>query len=354
MKHDIFVSYRRTDRELVAQVVQRLEGRGVGVWYDAQIDGGADWRETIVEALAESDMLVIFFSEECNTSRQLKKELAVADKLDKPVVPILIENTQPRGAYLYELADRNWIQAWPDPMRKIDELVDHLAVLAGKTEGGLAGAPPMKAPPAQPIDINASASDTAYAPIRIDAGAPPPGNRSASAAMKGGLPRAADAYIGRKGRARVETPNDILPFRWIDLAILAPLVVGFAWLLKSGGNFVDRNTPMFEALSIGILCLALVGFYGAVVFPVRYFMRQRPVRAALRAYAASSLILYGLLVGAFLIGYSQGLFPNDDPAEVAIVFAGVWFGFAILAFIVYAVLGAQRAVGHFRANIRKI
>jgi hypothetical protein len=139
MKHDIFISYRRSDRELVANVVRRLEQRGVGVWYDVEIEGGADWRETIVEALTQSDMLVIFFSEDCNNSRQLKKELAIADNLGKPVVPILIENTQPRGAYLYELADRNWIQAFPDPMSKVDELVEHLIVLAMKTPGGLAG-----------------------------------------------------------------------------------------------------------------------------------------------------------------------------------------------------------------------
>ena len=144
MKYDIFISYRRADRELVASVVRRLEQRGVGVWYDAEIDGGADWRETIVQALTDSDMLAIFFSEDCNNSRQLKKELAVADSLGKPVVPILIENTQPRGAYLYELADRNWIQAWPEPMDRIDELVEHLATLAGKSDGGAAAARPPK------------------------------------------------------------------------------------------------------------------------------------------------------------------------------------------------------------------
>ena len=37
--HDIFVSYRRADRELVASVVRRLEQRGVTVWYDANIEG---------------------------------------------------------------------------------------------------------------------------------------------------------------------------------------------------------------------------------------------------------------------------------------------------------------------------
>ena len=71
MKYDIFVSYRRSDRELVASVVRRLEARGVGVWYDAAIEGGEDWRELRV-SVRESRALFVaqhqaeFFNEREN------------------------------------------------------------------------------------------------------------------------------------------------------------------------------------------------------------------------------------------------------------------------------------------------
>ena len=224
-RYDIFISYRRADRELVASVVRRLEERGIAVWYDANIEGGADWRETIVEALSNSQMLAIFFSEECNNSRQLKKELAVADALAKPVVPILIENTQPRGAYLYELADRNWIQIFPDPMAHMDELIDHLATLAGKPEGALAGKRPpgaLKAAPPAPAARPAPGETLEEKEQKLDEAI---GELITEAVDPGRTaPKAADQYVGRIGSARspVRKLPDIPPFRAIDWAFLLP------------------------------------------------------------------------------------------------------------------------------------
>lgn len=397
MKYDIFISYRRSDREVVAAVVRRLEERGVGVWYDADIEGGADWRDKIVEALTESDMLAIFFSEDCNNSRQLKKELAVADNLGKPVVPILIENTQPRGAYLYELADRNWIQAFPNPMEKIEELVEHLATLAGKTEGGLAGPTPRSsstggaggtagaAPPPAPSSASVSTDlDGAIAPgaepaVTASAPAPQaaakedaekpvddifaPRSRASDldpsipprAPSKKTAPRASSAYIGKKSEQGKTVPTrDILPFKWLDLIFLVPALGGFVWLMVDQKVFFKEGAPIFEVLGIAIMVLAAVGLYGALVFPVRYYMRRRPLWTALGKYLLSSLILYLILLGAFMGGYVQGVFPDDKPEEVAIAFGAVWISFTVLAFFIYGVLNAQRALRSFKSNIKKI
>jgi len=362
MKYDIFISYRRTDRELVASVVRRLEARGVGVWYDAEIDGGADWREVIVEALTNSDMLAIFFSEECNNSRQLKKELAIADTLGKPVVPILIENTQPRGAYLYELADRNWVQAWPDPMDRVDELVEHLATLAGKTEGRLAGARP-----AESISPK-GAADTAKMPAAANDGIPAPAANDDAAEQPLAeavgefieqantppreAPKIAKAYVGRVGPGGkpISRLNDILPFRWIDLVFLAPLLAGAGWLVISTDGAPDST---YDALSLIFVLILVVALYGAVVFPIRYYLRRLPVFGALGKYLVSTLILFAVFVGSFLVAHFQGVFP-DEPVEFTTISALVWGGFTLVAFFVYGVLSGQRAIRSFRSNLRKL
>jgi hypothetical protein len=96
------------------------------VWFDEDIDGGDDWRERIVAALSTAKALVILFSEHSNASTQLIKELAVADSIRKLVIPVLVSDCQPSGAYLYELASRNWMRTHPDPETRLDSLIASL------------------------------------------------------------------------------------------------------------------------------------------------------------------------------------------------------------------------------------
>ena len=126
MGSDLFLSYSRADRPLAEQFVETAAARGVNVWYDKDIEGGRDWREGIVAALGSAKALVIFFSEHSNDSRQLIKELAVADNMQKQVIPVLISNCEPKGPYLYELASRNWIPIYPNPESRLPWLIDKL------------------------------------------------------------------------------------------------------------------------------------------------------------------------------------------------------------------------------------
>lgn len=390
MKYDIFVSYRRADRELVASVVRRLEARGVGVWYDANIDGGADWREAIVESLTNSDMLAIFFSEDCNNSRQLKKELAVADSLGKPVIPILIENTQPRGAFLYELADRNWIQIFPEPMERIEELVDHLATLAGKSDGGLSGAGAGLKTDKAETSKGAKAARKKAAPQPANdmaandvlAGAPsaaPAPSATASAALSEeaeqplteavgefiagtdqpslAAPKIAKAYVGRvsdPGKP-IRKLMDMPPFRWIDLAILVPAWIAIGWWIFTV-RAATTNAGNLDAVmsAIGLFCVLFTGLFGAVVFPVRYYLRRRGLVDALLKYLASTFMIFVAAIGFFLKGIQDNAWPQSDLPSFLLFSAVVWLGFTLIAFLIYGLLAGQRAMKSFRSNIRKL
>ena len=198
MNHDIFLSYRRTDREFAAQLVLELEKRGLTVWYDADIDGGQDWRPELGVALEASRMLVILFSESSNEGDTLKKELALADSLQKPVVPILIEDCKPKGGCLLELADRNWIEAWPEPHGRIAGLVDLLAALAGKWQAQ--SEPPLVANDEMPSD-----------------------------AARPGAPGMASAYVGKKRSAGADGPPV-----WIIAGVVVFIIGMIVALMKNG------------------------------------------------------------------------------------------------------------------------
>ena len=143
MTSHVFISYGRGDREMVAAIARRLEERGLSVWYDARVASEAGFTDEIAAALKDAAITALFFSDECNASRQFAQELALADSLGKPIVPILMEAAAPRGTLLFDLADRCWLQAYPEPRLHAEELASLLAHIAGLHPPGT---PPQLAP----------------------------------------------------------------------------------------------------------------------------------------------------------------------------------------------------------------
>ncbi|MGH6624044.1 MAG: toll/interleukin-1 receptor domain-containing protein, partial [Burkholderiaceae bacterium] len=139
-------SYSRADQPLAQKFVESASAQGLSVWYDQMIEGGEDWRGKIVDALSAAKALVILFSEHSNASRQLIKELAIADSLHKVVIPVLIADSQPRGPYLYELASRNWINLHPNPETRLAPLIENLRAQIDPQDSSPAPAPSPSAP----------------------------------------------------------------------------------------------------------------------------------------------------------------------------------------------------------------
>lgn len=129
MAGEIFISYRRTDQAWARRLHELLKAEGVDAWYDQQVGAGEDWRAATAKALEEARIVVLLFSQEAQGSEQVIKELAAATHERKHIVPIRLENIQPKGPFLYELAGRNWIDAHEDTDAKLAEVADDLAAL---------------------------------------------------------------------------------------------------------------------------------------------------------------------------------------------------------------------------------
>ena len=86
-----------------------LRAEGVEAWYDAHIGPGEDWRIATARALQASRIFVLLFSAEAAQSGDIAKELAAAVLEKKLIIPVRLENIAPSGAFLYELASRNWV-----------------------------------------------------------------------------------------------------------------------------------------------------------------------------------------------------------------------------------------------------
>lgn len=339
MKYDIFISYRRSDQALARSLVDALTARGVRVWWDQMIEGGEDWRDAIVETLTESTALLILFSEACNSSKQLKKELALADTLDKTVVPVLIENTKPKGHFLYEMAAINWLQIHPNPETKVvglaDRLIDELDLQAQPA------APVFKAEQI-PADGEAAPAPAAPEPVREEAPL-----MEAKTARK-------VVSEAEKGREAKKGMRDFLPFKWYEILIavgLGTLLAVFAEDDPINGYVANPywDTPLFI-----LTILLLIALF---VFPFRYFFRERRVWHAVRYYFLSTLTI-AVVLGAF-----AGVHPDfiddsmGDVENFAAMLIGMLIvvaGLSIVAFGIYGLLHFQRTLRSFRKHVEAI
>src|SRR5690242_1263224 len=129
MAGEIFISYRRADEAWARLLHRQLKAERVEAWYDAQVGAGQDWRIATAKALEDSNIFVLLFSENAAQSSDIAKELAAAVLEKKLIIPVRLENIAPKGAFLYELASRNWINAYDDTEIKLAEVAKGLAQL---------------------------------------------------------------------------------------------------------------------------------------------------------------------------------------------------------------------------------
>ena len=339
MAYDIFISYRRVDQELAKALVEGLTSRGVRVWWDGKIEGGEDWRDAIVENLNVSQALVILFSEACNDSKQLKKELALADTLDKTVVPVLIEDTKPRGHFLYEMAAINWLQIHPDPETKIDglvtRLISELDITAGPVSQTFKAEPILPdAPKAQPDEP--SAPSPKQAPAR--------GRKSI----------ARDVRAKEDAKKREKERRDFLPFKWYEVAIAVLVAVTMQLAVTDDLNDPDRIIPYWDPALAFFLVLIFIALF---VFPIRYYFRRRRVGPAFKSFLASTLTLGAgfAALAAFHPGfYDDALSQSENVWMMAIAMIILIVIMTLAAFAVYGLLHFQRAVRSFEQHVQKI
>jgi Tol biopolymer transport system component len=129
MAGEIFISYRRADAAWARLLHSQLRAEGVEAWYDAHVGAGEDWRIATAKALETSRIFVLLFSSNAAESSDIAKELAAAVLEKKQIVPVRLENIAPKGAFLYELASRNWVNAYENTEAKLAELARGLAHL---------------------------------------------------------------------------------------------------------------------------------------------------------------------------------------------------------------------------------
>mgnify|MGYP001553585274 CR=1 FL=1 len=119
MAHDVFISYSSKDKPAADAACAVLESRGIRCWIAPRdITPGADWGETIVEAIHSSRAFLLIFSGNANSSQQIKREVERAVNHGLPVIPMRIENVLPAKSLEYFLSTPHWLDAFTPPLQQ--------------------------------------------------------------------------------------------------------------------------------------------------------------------------------------------------------------------------------------------
>lgn len=103
---ETFLSYSRHDQEFANRLTQSLKDHGIQVWVDTQeIQGGDAWRAAISRAIAECDAFLVILSPQSVTSKNVVKEVSIAESRDRHIIPIMYQQVEIPAAMEYQLAE---------------------------------------------------------------------------------------------------------------------------------------------------------------------------------------------------------------------------------------------------------
>ncbi len=157
---DVFISYSSNDKAVADAACAILEQQSIRCWVAPRdIAPGADWGDSIVEAITGSTVMLLIFSSHANRSQQIKREVECAFGADVTVVPFRIEKVDPTGAFRFFLGNIHWLDALSTPLEvHLLQAADHINAILGRSasaspeplqrSSGSSAFPPVDRPPA--------------------------------------------------------------------------------------------------------------------------------------------------------------------------------------------------------------
>lgn len=123
----IFLSYSRTDKDIVNQLISQLEAAGHTVWIDREgIRGGEQWRQKIVEAIESGPIFLLVLSKNSVASDHVRAEIDVAKESRKHIIPVNLQPVEIPSTMKYQLAGLQRINLYPDYATGYQELLEAL------------------------------------------------------------------------------------------------------------------------------------------------------------------------------------------------------------------------------------
>lgn len=124
MACDVFISHSVKDERVADAVVAKLEAESVSCWVAPRdVVPGADWGESIINAIESSRIMILIFSQNANASPQIKREVERAVDKGVYIIPFRVDDIKPTKALEYFISAAQWMDAFSPPLeRHLDDL----------------------------------------------------------------------------------------------------------------------------------------------------------------------------------------------------------------------------------------
>ncbi|MEO7223694.1 MAG: TIR domain-containing protein [Devosia sp.] len=216
---DIFISYKKEERETASALATRLTEAGYDVWWDDALLAGERYEDEIASVLDRSHAVVVLWSRQSVKSEWVKAE-AEAARQQKKALPIIIDDMPPtQMPLLYRGMHAARFEGWTGDTTHPGyvELIGSIRDRIGRAAGPKLSEAQAEAKLEQSVDVAKA--------MLAEAAATPPENRPAVPPPP----------------VTVRRPS---PLRWIALGLLALIAMGglgtFVYLQMSALSPDDR------------------------------------------------------------------------------------------------------------------
>ncbi len=117
MAHDVFISYSSKDKLTANAMCAIFESNGIRCWIAPRdILPGMDWGEAIIDAITDSQVMILILSANSNASEQVKREVERAVNKGIVIIPFRIEEIKLSKTLEYHLSVTHWMDALTPPI----------------------------------------------------------------------------------------------------------------------------------------------------------------------------------------------------------------------------------------------
>jgi hypothetical protein len=114
--NSVFVSYARANAKDVLPVIEAAKSQGRDFWIDQKgIAAGQGWAGEIVRAIKAASGVVVMCSKAAFESDHVKREIYLADRYQKKLTPVFIEQAEPPEDFEYFFAGVQQLRLFETP-----------------------------------------------------------------------------------------------------------------------------------------------------------------------------------------------------------------------------------------------